>query len=166
MCLRQWLFAAFIYIHLTQSPKIGYHFRLLSYLIFLIVLLTIWDSDLSQKNEWKPDDEAFWYWPPLSLSKYNGRQMTAANFSDFFKRNYMVLTYLLDRPAFSTAKAFNLYLFFTGHDIWGSQFIFTSLWLPPAYTKMCQYVTNSNWIFEKSVQPLKHTFQITLYSNF
>ena len=51
------------------------------------------------------------------LSKYNGRQMTAANFSDFFKRNYMVLTYLLDRPAFSTAKAFNLYLFFTGHDI-------------------------------------------------
>ena len=38
-----------------------------SYLIFLIVLLTIWDSDLSQKNEWKPDDEAFW-WPPLSLN--------------------------------------------------------------------------------------------------
>ena len=58
-------------------------------------------------------------------------------------------SYLLDRPAFSTAKAFNLYLFFTGHDIWGSQFIFTSLWLPPAYTKMCHYVTNSNWIFWK-----------------
>ena len=87
--------------------------------------------------------------PPLSLSKYNGRQMTAANFSDFFKRNYMVLTYLLDRPAFSAAKAFNFYLFLTGHDIWGSQFIFTSLWLPPAYTKMCHYVTNSNWIFWK-----------------
>ena len=85
-----------------------------------------------------------------SLSKYNGRQMTAANFSDFCKRNYMVLlTYLLDRPAFSAAKAFNLYLFFTGHDIWGSQFLFTSLWLPPAYTKMCHYVTNSNWIFWK-----------------
>ena len=51
------------------------------------------------------------------LSKYNRRQMTAANFRDFFKRNYMVLTYQVDRPAFSAAKAFNLYLFFTGHDI-------------------------------------------------
>ena len=92
--------------------------------------------------------------------------MTAANFSDFFKRNYMVLTYLQDRPAFSTSKAFNLYLFsqvmtYEGHN----SFLLVSDYPLPTQKCVTMLLILIEF-FEKSVQPLKHTFQITLYSNF